>query len=66
MKYSSAKEFNELIRQLLQSGWSYTRGKKHGKLKPPAGFPVVTVPISPSDCRAFKNFCRDVRHAVAG
>lgn len=64
MNYCSSKEFDVLIRKLLQVGWSYKHGKKHGKLLPPHGYPTLTVPTSPSDCRAFMNFRRDVRHAL--
>lgn len=63
MKYSSSKEFDALIRQLVREGWSYSRGRKHGKLSPPAGGNRITVPASPSDWRAVMNFRRDVREA---
>ena len=62
MKYCSSKEFNTLIRQLLSQGWSFRRGAKHGRLRPPDGYPVLTVPSSPSDRRALLNFRKDVRH----
>ncbi|TLS17803.1 MAG: hypothetical protein FDZ72_12235 [Betaproteobacteria bacterium] len=62
MKYCSSKDFDSLIRLLLRQGWSFSRGAKHGKLRPPDGYPVLTVPSSPSDRRALLNFCRDIRH----
>lgn len=61
MKYSSCKELNALIRQLVREGWCYSRGRKHGKLFPPAGGDRITVTSSPSDWRAVMNFRRDVR-----
>jgi predicted RNA binding protein YcfA (HicA-like mRNA interferase family) len=61
MKYSSCKEFNAIIKQLVRDGWSYTRGRKHAKLFSPSSEGMVTVPNSPSDWRALMNFRRDVR-----
>jgi hypothetical protein len=46
MKYSSCKELDALIRQLVPEGWSYCRGRKHGKLFSPAGGDRITVPGS--------------------
>lgn len=63
MKYSSCKEIDALIRRLVGKGWSYHRGRKHGKLFAPVGGVRVTVPGSPSDWRAVMNFRRDVRAA---
>lgn len=64
MKYCSSKEIDVVVRQLVRQGWSFTRGKKHGRLRPPCGHPVLTVPGTPSDCRAFLNFKRDLRHVA--
>ena len=63
MKYSSSKEFDVLVRQLLRQGWSFSRGKKHGELRPPMGHQMLIVPGTPSDIRAILNFRRDLRHA---
>lgn len=64
MKYSSSKEFDMVIRQLLRERWTYSKGKKHGKLYPPTGSSRITVPGSPSDWRALLNFRRDVREVL--
>jgi predicted RNA binding protein YcfA (HicA-like mRNA interferase family) len=61
MKYSSAKEVDKLIRQLVTQGWKFWWGGKHGRIRHPQGFPVLTVPKSPSDYRAALNFRRDIR-----
>lgn len=66
MKYSNSKEINLLISNLVKSGWEYSRGKRHGKLKAPSSKHTLTVPISPSDYRAFLNFRRDVRQNTIG
>jgi hypothetical protein len=47
MKYSSCMEFDANIKQLVREGWSYSRGRKHGKLSPPSGSDLITVPGSP-------------------
>ena len=31
MKYSSCKEINQLISELVKAGWEYSRGKRHGE-----------------------------------
>ena len=64
MKYCSSKEIDALVKQLIRQGWSFTRGKKHGRLRPPNGYPALTVPGTPGDCRAFLNFRRDLRHVL--
>lgn len=66
MKYCSSKDIDALVRQLVRQGWSFTRGKKHGRLRPPSGQPVLTVLGTPSDCLAFLNFKRDLRQAALG
>lgn len=66
MKYSNSKEINSLISDLVKVGWEYSRGKRHGKLKAPSNKHTLTVPISPSDYRAFLNFRRDVRQNTIG
>ncbi|NOQ36327.1 MAG: hypothetical protein GQ569_10590 [Methylococcaceae bacterium] len=64
IKYCSAKDINRLVQQLIREGWIYRRGKKHGRLRSPSGFPTLTVPTSPSDSRAFMNFKREVSRAI--
>jgi hypothetical protein len=66
MKYSCAKDIDCLVRQHVDGGWTYRRGRKHGTLSPPAGGPRVTVPGTPSDWRALRNFERDLRRAYRG
>ena len=64
MRYSSDKNIEALVKQLIKDGWQYFRRRKHGRIKPPQGYPVLTVPCTPGDCRAFLNFRRDVRHVL--
>jgi hypothetical protein len=61
-RYSSMREIDLLVHDLIRNGWTFRRGGKHGLLSPPGGTPTVTVPCSPSDWRAFLNFKRDVRN----
>lgn len=62
MKYSSAKDINHLIKELIQQGWHFHRGKKHGRLRPPQGWPTLSIPCTPSDRRALLNLRRDVEN----
>lgn len=60
MRYSNNKEIADLVRVLVNKGWQYMNGKKHGKIIAPNGR-KLTVPGTPSDRRASMNFQRDVR-----
>lgn len=62
-KYSKDKNIDSLVRELVSEGWGSIRGKGHWKLKSPAslGSKSQTVPLTPSDGRAFLNFRGDVR-----
>lgn len=64
MKYYTDKDMDHFIRKLLREGWSYERGRKHGRLVAPDGKSFVTIAGSPSDYRSFENFRRDVRKIV--
>lgn len=64
MKYSSAKDINKIVRDLIRAGWTYRRGRRHGRLRAPYGGPELTVPGTPSDWRALIKFKSDVRHAI--
>ena len=63
-KYSNSKDINCLIKKLIKQGWSYKVGKKHGRIIAPNGR-KLTVPSTPSDCRAYYNFRGDVRGLMA-
>lgn len=65
MKYSSKKDLNQLIRQLVRQGWRYRQGRKHGRLTHPDGWPTMTVAKSPSDSRSVENFRHDLRKAAS-
>lgn len=58
-KYSSNKDIHKFILKLIKNKWSYASGKRHGSLYTPYG-KRITVPGSPSDRRAFKNFVKDI------
>jgi hypothetical protein len=63
MRYSNNKEVAALVRALVNTGWRYMNGKKHGKIIAPNGRKLA-VPGTPSDWRASINFQRDVRRLV--
>lgn len=60
MKYSKDRAISDMVRQLIQAGWRYHRGGRHGKLIAPSG-KSLPVPNTPSDHRSFLNFKRDIR-----
>ncbi len=64
MKYSSLKEINVLVRQLVRDGWLFRSGGRHGRLSAPGGVTILSVPCTPSDRRAFINFRQDVRRVL--
>lgn len=64
MRYCSDKRINKLIVDLVNHGWSFFWGSKHGRVRCPQGEVTLTVPSSPSDYRAFMNFRRDLRRAI--
>ncbi|AGP86609.1 hypothetical protein I607_14120 [Alteromonas mediterranea U4] len=62
-KYSSDKDINKLVSRMCKIGWRFNNRKKHGALITPNG-KKITVPSSPSDRRAFKNFSNDIRTSI--
>lgn len=64
MRYSNNKEVAALVQALINTGWQYMNGKKHGKLIAPNGRKLA-VPGTPSDWRAHMNFRRDTRRLTS-
>jgi hypothetical protein len=64
-RYSTSKEINALVRQLIRNGWQFRWGGQHGKLYAPNRVAYLSVPSTPSDRRAFLNFRQDVRRILA-
>jgi hypothetical protein len=64
MKYSSQKDIDKAIRDLVREGWSFRRGSKHGKLQTPSGRDIVTVSMTPSGRNAVKIFYGNVKRAM--
>ncbi len=60
-KFSSNKEINKFVRNLLKKGWRYRSGKKHDILIAPNNR-RCPIPSSPSDYRALQNFYQDINH----
>ena len=60
MRCSNNKDISAIVRTLLNSGWRYMEGRKHGKIIAPNG-KKLPVPGTPTDWRASMNFKRDVR-----
>lgn len=59
-KYSSNKDIQKLVSNLIKDNWVYHRNKKHGSLRSPKGI-RITIPGTPSDRRAYRNFLKDTQ-----
>ena len=60
-KYSRDKNINELVKRLLKHyGWKLKKQNRHPVSVSPSG-QQQTIPCTPSDYRAFKNFKHDIR-----
>lgn len=60
-KFSTDKNIDSLVRELINEGWTPQRKKAHWQLLPPDSAKIQTVPLSPSDGRAYLNFRSDVK-----
>jgi hypothetical protein len=62
-KYSSSKDVNQMIKNLLKSGWQFKKGKCHGAIISPRG-QRITFSSTPSDYRVFKKFRAQIRNEM--
>ncbi len=60
MRYSKDKDISALVSNVLNKGWHYQRGSKHGSIFSPKGSRLI-VPTTPSDRRAYYNFRNQLR-----
>jgi len=63
-RYSNSDQIDAEVRRLLELGWTYRRGSKHGRIVSPDGRAAVTVPETPGDRRSSLNFVRDLKRAA--
>lgn len=63
MRYSTNKDLNRFICDLVRRGWAFTHGGKHDHLKAPNGR-LLVISKTPSDGRSLKNAMRDARRAM--
>ena len=59
MKFSNDKRINALVKKLKRFGWNVQKGKKHYVIVSPHG-KKHTIPSTPSDWRASRNFQADI------
>jgi hypothetical protein len=59
--YCHDKDINRFIQNCVREGWSFKRGKGHGKLYHPTGAWFITISQTPSDHRCLLNIQRDIR-----
>ena len=64
-KYSKDKDVDSLVHELLDKGWQPLKRKRHWQVVSPTGI-KLTIPVKPSDGRAFLNFRGDVRRVLQG
>lgn len=50
--YSSDKDVNKIVKELVAEGWTFSKGNGHGKVKTPCGKRITSVSSSPSSHRA--------------
>lgn len=60
-RYSKDKDINQTVRVLIKFGWKVRAGKKHAAAISPGGN-RLTIPSTPSDYRAWRNFTQDVKN----
>lgn len=61
MRYCNNKDVNQLVRELVQAGWTFQRGR-HGRIFHPTGLGSVTISLTPSDYRCLMKIRRDLRN----
>lgn len=61
---TKSPEIRNIIRDLVQNGWVYKDGKKHGKLYTPDGKYMQPVTKTPSDPRAVSNFKAQIKRLL--
>jgi hypothetical protein len=59
-KYSKDKNIDSLVCEMLEKGWQPVKRKRHWQVVSPTGI-KLTIPVTPSDGRAWMNFRGDVR-----
>ena len=59
-KYSKDQKVDLLVCELLMKGWQPLKRKRHWQVVSPTGL-KLTVPVTPSDGRAWLNFRGDIR-----
>lgn len=64
-KYSVDKDIDSLVKELLNENWQPFRRKRHWQVVSPTG-KKLTIPVTPSDGRAFMNFRGDVKRIKQG
>ncbi|WP_035384937.1 hypothetical protein [Ferrimonas futtsuensis] len=64
MKYSREPSIAALVTQFIAKGWTFRKGRKHGKLITPWG-KIAVIPATPSDRRAYLNLRSQLRRMEA-
>lgn len=65
-KYSSNEHIDAHVKEMLKRGCTFKKGRKHGKLVSPDGTKQVSIPGTPSDWRAPRQFAAQLRRRFRG
>ena len=64
-KFSTDKNIDSLVRELLVEGWQPSKRERHWQVVSPKGR-TQTIPLTPSDGRAWMNFRSDIKRIKQG
>ncbi|VEF27468.1 Uncharacterised protein [Shewanella baltica] len=63
-RISNDKDIQNYITWVIKKHhWVFSKGKKHSRLFSKSG-KRITVPVTPSDCRAYKNLRKDIERII--
>ena len=60
-RYSTSDAINRIVKGLIKNDWTLVRCNRHPRLQSPDGRTTLTVPMTPSDHRAEKNWIHQLR-----
>lgn len=63
-KYSKNDSINAQVKLLIKQGYRYKRGSKHGALISSDGKKRISIPGTPSDWRASRQFRAEVNRRI--
>lgn len=65
MSADARKQMKKMVKELVQEGWFFEQGKKHGRIYTPDRSYFLVISMTPSDTYAAAQFSRDVKRVKA-